>query len=432
MGELVSPEAAPIRVTQRITPIAIFRSRSDDSFIIDFGRNFAGRIMVRRIRKPYGSVVSFRHAEVMQDGDIMCRPLRTAKAKDTIICDGTEILNWYPKYTFHGFRYVQVTGWSPDDAECPLIKLSIVAEVLHTDMTRTGWFSCSNAEVNKLHSNTLWSMKSNFISVPIECPSRDERFGWTGDLNIFAPTATFLYDTSGILGHWLEDLYLEQVEESPYWRKGVVPLFVPNSLLRKGDGLHAWDPMPNAVWGDAAIMVPWLLYITSGDIQFISRQYQSMVAWLDHGVVRDTDNLWSPDQWQFGDWLDPRVPQNDSGRGTTDGTYIADCFLVMSTRIMADAARLLSMTADSERFAQTALDITESWQWKYLSLAGNVVPDTATALALALSFGLIPNMNEGEQRRQAGSRLARHVRLNDFKITSGFVGTAFIAGALTH
>ncbi|KAL7906611.1 glycoside hydrolase family 78 protein [Trichoderma velutinum] len=431
VSRLVSPEAPPVRVVERLKPKDIFTSRSGSVVIVDFGQNIAGRICVRKVQKPAGSQITFRHAEVIQDGEIMCRPLRTAKARDIIICDGRELLDWHPHYTFHGFRYVEIAGWGPDDQNCPLTKACIVAEVMHTDMMRTGWFSCSNDDVNRLHENAVCSIKSNFLSVPTECPSRDERFGWTGDLNIIAPTANFLYDTTGMLKNWLQDLYLDQME-TEYWRQGVVPLFVPNSLLRNGDGGHGWDPMPNGVWGDAAVMVPWGLYRMSGDINFLSAQYASMVQYLEKGVTRGQDGLWDPEQWQFGDWLDPRAPLNDSGRGTTDGTFVADCFLIASTQIAAEVAAVLAKPADSSRLRDTALRLVHSWRDKYLTAAGLVVPDTATALSLALSFDLLPESRGNSTKAQAAARLFRLVRLNDFKLTTGFVGSALLSRALTR
>lgn len=432
VSRLISPEAPPVRVVERLEAKDIFKSRSGSAVIVDFGQNIAGRICLRRVQKPAGSRITFRHAEVIQDGEIMCRPLRTAKARDIIICDGRELLDWHPQHTFHGFRYVEIAGWDPEDQICPLTKASIVAEVMHTDMLRTGWFSCSNDDVDRLHENSLHSIKSNFLSVPTECPSRDERFGWTGDLNIIAPTANFLYDTAGMLGNWLQDLYLDQMEETEYWRQGVVPLFIPNSLLRNGDGGHGWDPMPNGVWGDAAVMVPWGLYHMSGDVSFLSTQYDSMVQYLENGVTRGQDGLWDPEQWQFGDWLDPRAPQNDSGRGTTDGTFVADCFLIASTQIAAEVAEKLSKPVEASRFRDTTLRLVHAWRDKYLTAAGLVVPDTATALSLALSFDLLPEGGDNSIKAEAAARLFRLVRLNDFKLTTGFVGSAFLSRALTQ
>ena len=428
VSRLVSPDAPPVRVVDRVKPRHIFKSASGKT-VVDFGQNLAGRISVRKVQKPPGHSIIFRHAEVMQDDEIATRPLRTAKSRDVLICDGNEIINWHPNFTFHGFRYIEITGWSPDDRDDPLTKFNISAEVLHTDMSRTGWFSCSNQDLNQLHQNSLWGMKSNFLSIPMECPSRDERMGWTGDLSIFIPTAAFLYNTAGMLKHWLDDLYLDQMEESKYWRQGVVPLFVPNCLLRTDQGGHAWDPMPNGVWGDAAIIVPWMLYRASGDIDLLSRQYDSMVQWLEQGVVRNCDGLWDPDQWQFGDWLDPRAPQNDSGRGTTDGTFVADCFLINSTRIVAEVAKLLG-NSDSSRFGTMTERLLRSWRSKYLTPAGLVAPDTATALSLAITFELLPHVDS--LKEEAASRLFRIIRLNDFKLTTGFVGSSFLPGALAR
>lgn len=416
-AKLICPEAPPVKVIERIEPKQTSNVRSG-VIVLDFGQNMTGRISIRNIQKPPGWTITIRHAEILQGDQIEVRPLRTARAKDILICDGSKIREWHPKHTFHGFRYVEITGL---DAAC--LEGCVVADVMHTDMARTGWFSCSNDDVNRLHENSVWSMKSNFVSVPMECPSRDERYGWTGDLNIFAPTATFLHDTAGMLKEWLEDLYLDQMDSS-FWKQGVVPLFVPNCLPKGHDGLHGWDPMPNGVWGDAAIMVPWVLYHTTGDVTFLSRQYDSMIQYLEKGVVRGADGLWDPQQWQFGDWLDPRAPPNDSGRGTTDGTFVADCFLVESTRIVRRVAKLLNKPTD---VGYTTEQLLESWRNKYLTAAGFVAPDTATALSLALTFNLVPD----SARSQSASRLSRIARLNDFKITTGFVGTAFLARALT-
>ncbi|TPX07056.1 uncharacterized protein E0L32_011044 [Thyridium curvatum] len=431
VSKLISPDAPPVRVVDRIAPKEIFKSRSGNATIVDFGQNLAGRVCVRRLQKPNGSCVTFRHAEVIQDGEIQTRPLRSTKATDTLLFAGLEVVDWHPAYTFHGFRFVEITGWSADDREFPLTDSSIVAEVLQTDMARTGWFSCSDEDVSRLHENSLWSMRSNFLSVPTECPSRDERMGWTGDLNLFAPTANFLYDTTGMLRNWLQDLYEDQMEESPHWRRGVVPLFIPNCLLKTNGIEHGWDPMPNGVWGDASVMVPWELYQTYGDVEFLEAQFQSMLHYLEHGITRGKDGLWDPEQWQFGDWLDPRAPQNDSGRGTTDGVFVADCFLIASTGIVVEVARLLGKPDVASRFQNTSERLVQSWRSKYLTEAGLILPDTATAISLALSFNLLPDSDGDAMRHLAVERLARIIRLNDFKITSGFVGTAYLPQVLT-
>ncbi|EXJ68462.1 uncharacterized protein A1O5_08255 [Cladophialophora psammophila CBS 110553] len=433
VAPLTSPNGPPVRVTERLRPRSISKSASGKT-IIDFGQNIAGRLCVKHLLKPAGNEVTFRHAEVMEDGELETRPLRTAEAKDTVVCAGTILSNWHPSFTFHGFRYVEVTGWSDEDSETPLTKGSLVAEVMHSDMRRTGWFSCSNEEVNQLHKNTVWSMRGNFLSIPTECPSRDERLGWTGDLNLFAPTATFLYDTGGMLGDWLQDLYADQMDEHKDWEQGMVPLYVPNCLMGAGPGDDGWHHMPNGVWGDAAVMIPFQLYMTTRDINILSRQYDSMTQYLEKGVRRGHDGLWDPYQWQFGDWLDPSAPPNSSGRSRTDGTFVADCFLIESTRRMAVIAKELHKPEDFTHFNAVYLQLLTAFRMKYVTPAGLLTPDTPTAHALAIAFDLLPfSETSGVSSREhvSAARISRALRFDDFSISTGFVGSAFLLPSLT-
>ena len=428
---LISPKAPPVRVTEVLTPVKLFKSKSGKP-IADFGQNMAGRIRIKDVQKPTGTRIVFRHAEILENGELGTRQLRGAAATDTLICDGSLILNWHPKFTFHGFRYVEVAeGWSPEDEISPLTFASIVAEVIHCDMRRTGWFSCSNEEVNRLHENAVWSMRSNFLSIPSDDPQRDERLGWTGDLNMFCATANFLYDTTGMLSNWLEDLAADQMDDSPEWRKGVLPLIVPNcTKKRPGDGpgwSKGWGPLPMGVWSDAAVMVPWQLCLTSGDKTILERQYASMVAYLDKGVDRGLDGLWAAETWQFGDWLDPLAPINDSGRGLTDGTFVADCYLLKSTSLMATISSILNQPENASKYQQTYDDLLSTFRHKYLTPSGLLAPDSPTAYALALAFNLMP----AHLHDAAASRLIRCLRLNDFRIPTGFVGTAHLLPALS-
>lgn len=144
----------------------------------------------------------------MEDGEVATRPLRGAKATDYFTLSGKGVQKWEPSFTFHGFRYVEVDGWP--NGTTPLDEDSVTAIVVHTDMERTGHFECSNPLINKLHQNIVWGMRGNFLSIPTDCPQRDERLGWTGDIHAFARTANFLYDTAGLLRGWLKDVHSEQ------------------------------------------------------------------------------------------------------------------------------------------------------------------------------------------------------------------------------
>jgi alpha-L-rhamnosidase len=241
-AQLVAPDIPPVRVTETKPCTRIFISKNGKT-ILDFGQNLVGKLLISSLVSEKGKSVTFRHAEVMENGELGTRPLRDAKCCDTIIGSGATLSDWSPKFTFHGFRYIEVNGW-PGSA--PPIN-DIQALVLHTDMKRRGWFECSNPYVNKLHDNVVWSMRGNFLSLPTDCPQRDERLGWTGDLQVFAPTATYLYDTLGILGNWLQDVAAEQMEEG---KGGIPPLVCPLAISPN------WPHMAQAVWDDVTILAP--------------------------------------------------------------------------------------------------------------------------------------------------------------------------------
>jgi alpha-L-rhamnosidase len=423
---LVCPETPPVRVTQEIKPVEISKSTSGKT-IVDFGQNVVGRIRALKLQKPEGHIVTFRHAEVMEDGELGVRPLRDAKATDYIVCNGDLLEDWTPKFTFHGFRYVEVTGWSSEDADCPLLPQgSIVAQVLHSDMERTGWFSCSHPSVNKLHENTMWSMRGNFLSIPTDCPQRNERLGWTGDIQVFAPSANFLFNTTGLLGNWLEDLAAEQMEPQ---REGIPPFVVPDVItMAHADDHDFWPHLPNAVWDDAAVLVPWSLYLASGDQHILEKQFQSMTTWIDHGIRRGSDGLWDINIYQLGDWLDPMAPPSEPGNGRTDGTFVADAYLLRVTAVMAEACAVLGRS-DSEMKYRTDYERLKSiFHKKYVAASGLLVADTQTAYSLVLAFKLIDDV---DQLRSIGERLTRSVSLQQFRVSTGFAGTPIITHALT-
>ncbi len=202
-AELVAPAGPPIRRIEEIRPVAIAASPSGRT-VVDFGQNLVGRVRLR-VRGAAGTTITLRHAEVLEGGEIATRPLRAAAAIDRYTLKGGEIEEWEPSFTYHGFRYVDVEGWpgtpSPNDLK---------AVVIHTDMARSGWFDCSDPLLNRFHENVVWTMRGNFMDIPTDCPQRDERLGWGGDLGVFAPSATFLYDCAGTLRSWLTDLAVEQ------------------------------------------------------------------------------------------------------------------------------------------------------------------------------------------------------------------------------
>jgi alpha-L-rhamnosidase len=404
---LVAPAGPPVRRTELVAPTAITTSPSG-RILVDFGQNLVGRLRVT-VQGAAGHTITLRHAEVLENGELSTRPLRFAAATDTYTLHGDGTENWEPLFTFHGFRYAEVTGWpgelSPD---------AIRAVVCHSDLERTGWFHCSDPLVNRLHENVVWSMRGNFLDIPTDCPQRDERLGWTGDIQVFAPTACFLYDSAGFLQSWLADLAAEQAADG-----GIVPFFVPSVMEGPAS--------PAAAWGDAAVFVPWVLYQRYGDKGILADQFASMCAWVDLlANVAGPERLWDQGV-QFGDWLDPKAPPDKPGDARTASYVVATAYFARSAELVAQAATVLGRADDAARYRALAAEVRDAFAHNYITPAGRVVSDATTAYALALQFALLPG---AEQRRYAGRRLAALVRGSGYRISTGFVGTPLVCDAL--
>jgi alpha-L-rhamnosidase len=374
--------------------------------ILDFGQNLVGWLELR-LDLPEGTELTLRHAEVLENGELGIRPLRYAAATDHYIAPGGE-RTWSPRFTFHGFRYAQVEGL-PDGVDWAA---SVTAVVVHTDLERTGWLETSDPMLNQLHQNVLWGMRGNFLSIPTDCPQRDERLGWTGDIQVFTPTASYLYDVSGFLRSWLRDLALQQKDSG-------VPMVIPSPLPD--------PPAAAAAWGDAATLVPDALFERYGDPTVLEVQYPSMRAWVETlRRLAGDDHLWTG-TFQFGDWLDPSAPPHNPAAAKTDADIVATAHYFRSTHRLAEAARVLGRDDDAREYAALAEAVREAWVREYVTGAGRVLSDAHTAYALAIAFGLL----EGERRQAAGDRLAELVRAYGYRVRTGFVGTPLICDALT-
>ena len=400
LGRLVAPEGPPVRVTQVVPAARVWPSPSGRT-LVDFEQNVVGwvRLRVRDARK-----VTVRHAEVLENDELGVRPLRSAKATDTYVLPGGEAV-LEPSLTFHGFRYAEVSGVDDLRAE------DVEAVVVHSDLRRTGWFSCSDPDLEKFHENVVWGMRGNFLDVPTDCPQRDERLGWTGDIQVFSPTASFLYDCAGFLRSWLADLAVDQRPD------GAVPFVIPDVL--PGDSPAA------TAWGDAAVIVPWVLYQRFGDAEVLARQFDSMRAWVDKIASLTAGGVWAGG-FQFGDWLDPAAPPEDPFAAKADSDVVATAYLVRSADIVAAAAEVLGR--DGSGYAALADRTREAFAREYVTASGRVLSDAPTVYAQAIEWALLPTP---EQRAVAGRRLGDLVRTNNFRIATGFVGTPLITDALT-
>jgi len=407
LATLVAPTGPPVRRIELVEPVAITTSPSGHT-IIDFGQNLVGRLRIN-VHGETGQTITLRHAEVLEDGDLCTRPLRFARATDRYTLRGSEAETWEPRFTFHGFRYADVEGWPGE-----LSAGDIRAVVCHSDMERTGWFECSDPLINRLHENVVWSMRGNFLDIPTDCPQRDERLGWTGDIQIFSPTACFLYDTAGFLSSWLADLAAEQTAAG-----GIVPFFIPNVM--------STPVSPAAAWGDAAVIVPWVLYQRFGDKQILDTQFESMCMWVELiSRMAGQNRLWEKGI-QYGDWLDPKAPPDKPGDARTAPFVVATAYFARSAELLGKAAGVIGKTEDEARYLKLASEVREAFVREYVTPAGRVVSDAATAYTLALQFTLL---TDPAQREHAGKRLAELVRGNGYHISTGFVGTPLICDAL--
>ncbi|GAB3399013.1 glycoside hydrolase family 78 protein [Schumannella luteola] len=418
-GISVEPRIGPpVRRQRTLPPQRIFRTPSG-RLVVDFGRNIVGWVRIR-VRGHAGDEIVVRHSEVLEDGELGIRPLRTAQATDRVIlADGEEFV-WEPSFTYHGFRYAEVTGWPGGQPAVDQIE----AVVVHSDVTRRGWFRTSHAGLSRLHENVVASTEGNFVSIPTDCPQRDERLGWTGDIAVFGPTAMFLFDSAEFLRSWLRDLQLEQRDD------GSVPNFVPEIPFPRG--AEEWDGQFGrahpAVWGDATTLVPSTIFEATGDSGILRESLPMMRAWVDGLADLAGPSLLRDTGFQFGDWLDPVAPPDDPAAGATEPALVATAYFAHSARLLARAASALGDTATATHYTELADRVGEAFRRAFVGDDGTLRNEAQTAYAIALRLDLLA---DDRQRAVAGEHLVELVRANGHRIGTGFVGTPLILDALS-
>ncbi|KAF1949662.1 alfa-L-rhamnosidase [Byssothecium circinans] len=416
-GALVPLDGAPIRKIEEITPKEIFLSNSGKT-VIDFGQNLVGWLRLT-VSGPAGTRITLVHTEVMENGEVATRPLRSAKATDTLILAGNGTQTWEPSFTYHGFRYVQVTGWPNQTA---LNSDSIKAIVVHSDMERTGYFESSHQLLNRFHENVVWSMKGNFLGVPTDCPQRDERLGWSGDAHAFMPTSNYLYDSSGFWRSWLKDASSETFR-SDYF---VTPYYVPSDDI--DDDERDRVRRPTSIWGDVIVGNPYALYQTTGDKIMLEEQYPAAQAWIDKGIPRNEAGLWDRSTFQFADWLDPKAPPEKPADATTHKHLVSDAYLIQMTRLLSNLSSVLGKSDLSQQYATQRADLVKAFQAAWIDPYDIIANVTQTALALALHFDIYTDTTA---RAQAASTLRSVIANNTYLVGTGFAGTQQLGFALS-
>ena len=406
-GILQAKVNEPVRVTQTLPTRKITRP-APGVYVFDFGQNLSGLCRLQ-IRGRRGQTVTLKFAEMLKaDGNVYRENLRSAHATDTYICRGGKTEEWTPRFTFHGFRYVEVTGLTR-----PPSKSLLTALVLHTDMKPTGRFSCSRPILNRLNQNIRWGQRGNFLDLPTDCPQRDERLGWTGDAQVFVGTSTFHYDVRNFFRKWTTDLRDGQR------RDGAYPDVAPDVLGQLGPAQFG-----NAGWADAGVICPWKIYWHYGDRQILEENYLSMVRWIEY--QRKTSKYLIRPRTAYGDWLaiDAVTPQN----APVPCDLVGTAYFAHSTDLMARIAGVLGRTKDRNHFRKLHGQIVSAFQKAYVTPNGRIVGHCQTAYLFALGFDLLPT----KLRPAAFRHLVDLISARNDHLTTGFLGTPLLCPVLTR
>lgn len=409
-------KSGSVEIIEEIKPKTIFKTPEGDT-VIDFGQNFSGWIKIKA-KGNVGDKIELNCFEVLdKESNVYTENLLTAKQTTIYKFAKNHSIEYIPHFTFFGFRYAKIAHFPKN----PTIE-NFTGYVLHTKMEHTGEIITSNKMLNKLNHNILWGLKSNFVDIPTDCPQRDERLGWTGDAQIFAPSANFLMNSFQFYSKWLKDLLLDQTKE------GGVPHIVPDiltqnsnehSLLKKGTDSAA-------AWADAAVIIPWILYKTYGTKNILIQQYSSMKNWIDFMKNHSKDYIWSY-KLQFGDWV-ALDGEKGSHFGATPTNLICAAYCAYSTEIFIKTAKILNKIDDVEKYTELYKNVVEKYQKTFLTSDGHLIAQTQTANIISLYFQLVPN----EYKQKITDDLISLLKKENNHLVTGFIGTPYFCHALSE
>ena len=403
---LIPMDGIPTREIEYVVPRSVFTTPKGEC-VIDFGQEVTGNIEFTLTAKG-GESVEIKCAEVLdKDGNFYNANYRSARS-EMVYTAKEGVQTYKAKYTFYGFRYIKLTDW-PEEVRADNFR----AIVMHSDMKRTGYFTCGHAKLNQLYSNVIWGQRDNFLDIPTDCPQRDERLGWTGDAQVFARAASINYDTEIFYRKWLRDMASEQFEN------GEMPHVIPDALRKN-------STRNSTAWSDATCIIPWEVYTAFGDKKLLKENLPMMKKW--HGYVKSRAGkkcLWQGDT-HFGDWLGMDAPAG-SYTGSTDKDLIASAYFYLITTILAKACRVLGMNGDS--YDRLAERIRKAFKKEYIK-RGKLTSDTQTAHVLTIHFGLVDD--DEEMKAKLGQRLVELIEAFGDRLQTGFVGTPYLLDALTE
>jgi alpha-L-rhamnosidase len=384
----------PVRKMQEM-PTRSISEPQPGKFVFDLGQNFSGWIRLR-VKEKSGEKIVMRFGEMLNvDGTVYTENLRSARVTDTYICKGGGEEVWEPHFTFHGFRYVEMTGISAKPNQ-----ETVTGIVVSSDASLTSSFQCANPMLNQLHRNIFWGQLSNYLEVPTDCPQRDERLGWTGDTQIFIRSGCYNQDVSAFFTKWNIDLMDTQRRDGAFGHQA--PVF-------HGHGSPGWS--------DAGVICPWTIYQVYGDVRMVAQHYDQMAYFIERCKLK---GLKRPGNSGFGDWL--------AIGSKTPKDLISQAYFAHSTSLMIDMAEALNKKEDADKFRQLLTAIKSDFQQSFVQDDGTITGHSQTAYCMAICFDLL---NE-KQRKKAATYLVERIRVNNYHLSVGFLGVNILLPALTE
>jgi alpha-L-rhamnosidase len=389
----------PVREICELKPKSVAEPKPG-SWVYDLGQNMVGVVRLK-VSAPAGTKITLRHAEMLNpDGTLYTKNLRGAPSVDHYICKGGGTEIWHPDFTFHGFRYVEITGLTGRPS-----KAAVTGIVIASDTTRTGEFACSDARINQLQSNIQWGQRGNYISIPTDCPQRDERLGWMGDAQLFIRTATYNADVAAFFTKWLVDV---DDGQTPAGSFGDVN---PNTMN--------CDSVP--AWGDAGVICPWTIYEVYGDKRILEQHLPAMTKWVDYLHLHSQDLLRVKDRGNdYGDWL--------SQHADTPKDLIGTAYFAYSTHLVAKSYRALGRDEEADKYEKLFQEIKAAFNQSYVAADGRIKGNTQCVYAMALKFELLPDI----LRVKAAEYLAADIKAKGGHLSTGFVGVSYLLPVLTQ
>ena len=405
--KLFPKKHATIKNKMKLQPVKITKQKNG-KVLFDLGQNMVGVVQLN-IPVKKGDTIKLRHGEMLDaKGKLFTRNLGSAKAIDYYIAKYDDSISWQPKFTFHGFRYVELGGFNPSYTPQ---KYWVTGIVQHSDFDMSGEFHSSHKKLNQLHSNIQWGLRGNFYDVPLDCPQRSERLGWTGDAQVFVPTSLYLSETHAFWSAWLSSMREEQ------FGNGGIPVVVPNFT----------GNFAQAGWSDACTIIPWELYFRTGDRKVLEDNYKMMQRWCEYHTSEATNQI--SHMSTVGDWLQPYSQQKDDRRGDTPNTLISTAFYARSIELTMKSAKVLNKEKDVLHYKKLLDSISIAFEQEYFDDDGKIkspYTPTQTGYLLALGFNILSK----KTATKAIQHLVELIESNGTHLRTGFIGTPLLADVL--